>query len=157
MKNKFALIAALCCCVSNALLAQNNHFIIAGSKPRPNAFAFTPTDIRYEPGEITAEQLTTIKKENPSLWLIADFSKDKQGTPPQVSIQDTETAFIFIPPKYQGSTLTLLDGNGLAIETLPVEGMLYTVFYAHLSKGDYFISITQAGKIIYQNKLVKVE
>ena len=137
--------------------AQNNRFLIAGSKPKPNAFAVTPTDVRYNPEEIAAEQVQAIKKENSSLWLVSFFEKDGYRTPIQISIQDTTTAFVFIPPRYKSCTLTLCNANEASIETLLVKGMLYTVYYSHLPEGVYFVTLRKDGKVIYQSKIVKIE
>jgi type II secretory pathway pseudopilin PulG len=64
---------------------------------------------------------------------------------------------LFIPTEYQGSDIVITNAVGQIIQTTAVTSMLQSIDLSAEPTGIYFITLRQAGKIIYQNKLVKVE
>ena len=67
------------------------------------------------------------------------------------------TTRLLVPHAYYGATMRLTNMMGQVLQEAIVNATINTIDLQQQPEGVYFITITQEGKSIYQNKIVKVE
>ena len=61
---------------------------------------------------------------------------------------------LFAPATYQGASLSITNAVGQTVQTAAINGLVNTLNLGDLPEGIYFLTLRQAGQIVYQTKIV---
>ena len=61
---------------------------------------------------------------------------------------------LFVPATYQGASIAITNAVGQTMQTAAINGLVNTLNLGDLPEGIYFVTLRQAGQIVYQTKIV---